>query len=202
MHSIPILILAAGASTRMGGKTKQLLPWADTTLLGHAIQQATEVSETVVVILGAKSDMIEQQIPSQVETIVNPNWEQGMGSSISVGIKHLSNLGKAMDGILIMLGDQPFMDVGYLKELVRGFNNGEHSIVATSYGKRMGVPAIFKPTLVSELSGLDQDYGAKQIIEKYAHQAKAIDPDGKEIDIDTMETYHRLYVSNHGKTES
>lgn len=197
MHSIPILILAAGASTRMGGKTKQLLPWANTTLLGHAIRQATEVSKTVVVVLGAKSDMIEQQIPNQVETIDNPDWEQGMGSSISAGIRHLSNLGKAMDGVLIMLGDQPFLDADYLQGLVKEFKKGKRFIVATSYGKRMGVPAIFKLDLVAELSGLDQDFGAKQIIEKYADQAKAMDPEGKEIDIDTMETYHRLYMSTH-----
>lgn len=195
MHSISILILAAGASTRMGGETKQLLPWANTTLLGHAIQQATEVSETVVVVLGANSDVIQNRVPSQVETIVNPDWEQGMGSSISVGVRHLSNLGKTMDGVLIMLGDQPFLDGHYLKELVQEFKKGKYSIVATSYGKKMGVPAIFNPTLVVELSGLDQDFGAKQIIEKYARQAKAINPDGKEIDIDTMETYHQLYMS-------
>ncbi|MEE1963439.1 nucleotidyltransferase family protein [Allomuricauda taeanensis] len=197
MHSIPILILAAGASMRMGGKTKQLLPWAGTTLLGHAIQQATQVSETVVVVLGAKSELIEQQVPNQVETIVNPNWEQGIGSSISVGVGHILNLCKTMDGVLIMLGDQPFLDADYLQKLVRGFNNGEHAIVATSYGKKMGVPAIFSPSVVTELSGLNQDVGAKQIIEKYADRAKGMDPEGKEIDVDTMETYHRLYASNH-----
>lgn len=197
MASIPILILAAGTSTRMGGETKQLLPWADTTLLGHAIQQATQVSETVVVVLGAKSDMIEQRIPSQVETIVNPDWEQGMGRSISVGMEHILNLCKTMDGLLIMLGDQPLLDADYLKELVNCFNNGDYTIVATSYGKRRGVPAIFSPLVVTELSGLNQDVGAKQIIEKYADRAKGMDPEGKEIDVDTMETYHRLYASNH-----
>ena len=181
----------------MGVKTKQLLPWADTTLLGHAIQQATQVSQTVVVVLGAKYELIKQQIPDQVETIVNPNWEQGMGSSISVGMEHILNLGKTMDGLLIILGDQPFLDADYLQGLMNEFKKGKHSVVATSYGKRMGVPAIFSPSMLAELSGLHQDFGAKQIIEKYADQVKAMDPKGKEIDIDTMDTYHRLHMSNH-----
>lgn len=192
MVSIPILILAAGASTRMGEKTKQLLPWKDTTLLGHAIQQANKVSESVVVVLGANAENILKSIPNQLETVVNPEWEKGMGSSISVGVKYLLDKKKSVDGVLIMLGDQPFLDATYLKELMQEFEKGGHHIVATSYGEKLGVPAIFERSLIAELAVLDQDFGARHIIEKYGNQAKAIRPNGKEIDIDTIEVYNQL----------
>lgn len=196
MASIPILILAAGASTRMGGETKQLLPWGETTLLGHAIQQANQVSETVVVVLGAKANDIRKSNPGQAETVVNTDWEKGMGGSISVGVRYLLEKGNNVDAILIMLGDQPFLDAPYLKKLMRKFEQGEHKIVATSYGKKWGVPAIFDGSLATELAALNQDFGARHIIEKYRAGAKAISPKGKENDIDTLEVYYQLIDGN------
>lgn len=195
MASIPILILAAGASTRMGEKTKQLLPWKDTTLLGHAIQQAKKVSETVFVVLGAKANDIQKSI-QHPETVINPEWAKGMGSSISVGVKYLLEKRENVDAVLIMLGDQPFLDAPYLKKLIQEFEQGEHKIVATSYGKKWGVPAIFDGSLATELAALNQDFGARHIIEKYRAGAKAISPEGKEIDIDTLEVYNQLIVGN------
>ena len=54
-NKLAVLILAAGASSRMG-KPKQLLPWKNTTLLGHAIAQAKKVSTAVFVVLGANAE--------------------------------------------------------------------------------------------------------------------------------------------------
>ncbi len=60
--NIPILILAAGESKRMGERVKQLLPWNNTTLLENAFRQATESQvEDVFVVLGANNEFIKKQ---------------------------------------------------------------------------------------------------------------------------------------------
>ncbi|MGS0528175.1 nucleotidyltransferase family protein [Zobellia nedashkovskayae] len=104
-HRIAILILAAGASTRMG-QPKQLLPWKDTTLLGHAIQtvKSTDAIE-VVTVLGANAKLIQSQIKEEVIFIQNTDWQSGLGGSIACGTEWLLQSNIEFDGILITLAD-------------------------------------------------------------------------------------------------
>jgi len=84
--NITILILAAGASSRMG-EAKQLLPWRDTTLLGNAISTAkTSRANEVLIVLGANADTIKAEVISKNITFLeNKLWNLGLGSSISCG---------------------------------------------------------------------------------------------------------------------
>src|SRR5690606_28450568 len=143
MTEMSVLLLAAGNSSRMGGNTKQLLPWGDTTLLGHAIQEAKKVTGSVLVLLGYHSEAIKQSIGEQADILINPQWEKGMGSSISLGTKNLLKKDPLLKGILIMVGDQPFLDASHLGELLEKFQNHAAKIVGTSYGDGLGVPTLF-----------------------------------------------------------
>jgi molybdenum cofactor cytidylyltransferase len=192
MAKISILILAAGASSRMKGKAKQLLPWKDTTLLGHAIVQAKKVSDSVTVVYGANSEQIKSAIPNTVESIQNSDWELGMGSSISKGVQHILKENASPNGILIMLVDQPLLDAPYLNQLKSGFEKDLSKITATAYGEKVGAPAIFPKHLFLELTQLSGDVGARQIIKAHKKQISVLQPEGKEIDIDTIETYNQL----------
>nr|WP_293300601.1 nucleotidyltransferase family protein [Allomuricauda sp.] len=192
MTNISILILAAGASSRMKGKAKQLLPWKDTTLLGHAIVQAKKVSDSVTVVLGARAEHIQNAIPNTVESIHNSNWELGMGSSISKGVQHILKENPSPDGILIMLVDQPLLEAPYLNQLKSKFEKDLSKITATAYGEKVGVPAIFPKHLFLELTQLSGNFGARQIIKAHKKQISVLQPEGKEIDIDTIETYNQL----------
>ena len=191
MTSIAVLILAAGASIRMEGGPKQLLPWKDTTLLGHAIQQANQLSEQVIVVLGAYADEIGQTLPKDVTIVENPNWKKGMGSSISIGIEYLLQTEINASGLLIILADQPFLDATYLDKMAQKFKNNPCKIAATAYGDRVGVPAIFHSSLFPELAKLDEDFGARHIIENHKGDVITVFPKGKEIDIDTLKQYNQ-----------
>ncbi|MDC6364672.1 MULTISPECIES: nucleotidyltransferase family protein [Flavobacteriaceae] len=187
-----ILILAAGSSSRMKGEIKQVLPWKKTTLIGHAIKQATKITSHVFVVLGSNANVIQQEIPSEVQTVFNPNWKNGMGSSIAIGVEHILTSKQSIRGLLIMLSDQPLLDAAYLNEMVDFFKTEKYTIVATSYGEKLGVPAIFQNSVLNELTELRKDFGAKQIIKKYSAAVKSVDPKGREIDIDTLDTYHKM----------
>ncbi|MEM7485075.1 MAG: nucleotidyltransferase family protein [Bacteroidota bacterium] len=189
--SIAVLLLAAGASSRMGDMIKQLLPWGKTTLLGHALEQAKQVTENTYVVLGANADEIRSSIP-EANLIVNRNWQSGMGSSISAGVKYILENEKGFDGLLILLADQPLVDSPYLNLMKKKFRASQSKIVATAYENKLGVPAIFHRSILPELLELDKDFGAKQVINKYIDDTERVFPNGKEIDIDTPEKYSQL----------
>jgi len=192
-QNIAVLILAAGASSRMG-TPKQLLPWEKTTLIGNAIRIATDSNATgVFVILGANFKKISPAIAKEQAVVLkNPNWKDGLGSSIAYGIGHLMEIDKTLDGVLIMLCDQPLISPEYLNLLLSKFNGKEKRIVATDYGNRAGVPAIFDNAYFSELRQLKDDFGAKKILENHKEVLIRVDPKGLELDLDTPEEYKTL----------
>ncbi len=192
---LAILILAAGASTRMG-EIKQLLPWKGNTMLGHTIMQAKQVSNAVFVVLGANSEVIEEKLNQNVTIFKNTNWKDGMGSSIAFGVSQLKR--HSYKAVLIMLADQPFLTADYLMKLKEQFLSFEYDVVATSYPKKNGVPAIFDKTYFSQLELLNKDSGAQHII-KAADNIMTIDPKDRAIDIDTIEVYEQLKTKSDDK---
>ncbi|WP_100614786.1 nucleotidyltransferase family protein [Confluentibacter citreus] len=199
--NIAIIILAAGASKRMG-KPKQLLKWGDDTLIGHAIKIASKVNpKKLIVVLGAHFELINQNIENSEITILNnTHWEKGLGTSIAFAIKHLQNSKSKVDGILIILCDQPLITADFLKSLVSKFKPNENKIIATSYGGgKYGVPAFFDKVYFDDLSMLHDDQGAKDILIKYQDQVLGLLPPEKNMDLDTNEDYINLYQSNFKK---
>ncbi|CAM4376955.1 nucleotidyltransferase family protein [Zobellia nedashkovskayae] len=191
-HRIAILILAAGASTRMG-QPKQLLPWKDTTLLGHAIQTAksTDAIE-VVTVLGANAKLIQSQIKEEVIFIQNTAWQSGLGGSIACGTEWLLQSNIEFDGLLITLADQPLIDFKYLDKLISTFSEHTDRIIASTYRNRAGVPALFPKKYVNTLLKLDEDFGAKHLLEQEQDTIITIPAENRISDVDTEEDYEQL----------
>lgn len=189
-NELGILILAAGSSTRMG-QPKQLLPWKNTTLLGNTIETAKALTKNILVVLGAHAELIEEKIPKDVNRIINIGWNSGMGTSIALGVQQLE---RALhpERILILLVDQPLIDSDYLKEMI---SRAEAPIVATAYGKKIGVPVIFEKSYFEALKDLGADYGARYLLKKYRDSILVLNAAGKEVDLDTPENYDQYYKS-------
>ena len=189
---IAIIILAAGASSRMG-KIKQLLPWKQTTLIGNAIEQALDSkADAVFVVLGANYQLISKEIKQENITIIyNKNWTLGMGSSIVCAMDFFDKKHKKYDGVLITLVDQPLIDVIYFNMLINKFI--DNNIIASKYKNRVGVPAIFSLKYFNELRQLNGDIGARNLILKHINDVKKIDAFDKIQDIDSIESYEHLY---------
>ncbi|QBA64171.1 nucleotidyltransferase family protein [Muriicola soli] len=190
---IATLILAAGSSSRMG-KPKQLLPWGNTTLLGSAIQVAkNSSSDIVLVVLGAKADLIRKKIePFKTDFIVNEAWEMGLGGSIAKGVSYLVSQTPQPHAILIMLADQPLVTSVYLDELISNYQQGRGDIICTSYESKLGVPALFDKKYFTELALLQGDNGAGKLIRKHRKSSFSLNAGDKVKDLDTPEDYISL----------
>ncbi len=191
--NIAIIILAAGASTRMG-TPKQLLPYQGYSLIRRTIESAVaSVCKPVVVVLGANAQRIACEInQSSVMVVENPDWHLGMGSSIRRGILEIATCSPTIDAAVITVCDQPFLDPEIINHLVAAYNSTGKPIVACQYADTLGVPVLFKHTLFDELATLTETVGAKKLINKYHNQVFSIPFPLGVIDIDTPIDYQQL----------
>ena len=190
--NIPILILAAGRSSRLGSP-KQLLKLNGKTLLQKAIGTALEVSEFVGVILGANQEKILPTIEHfPIEFIFNENWSKGLSTSIRAGISFLQNHKKESKAAIIMLCDQPYVDAFLLKKIIQNFEESGKPIIACQYDNQPAVPALFDISFFEKLKNLKGDQGAKPLIMNHLGQIKFVLFEKGKIDVDTKEDYEQL----------
>jgi molybdenum cofactor cytidylyltransferase len=182
------IVLAAGASKRLG-EPKQLVMLAGETLLERAIRTALDAGYSpVVVVLGsAYVEILGHNPLANAVPVVNAKWEEGMASSIRLGIQTLGLVAKDSDGVVLMTCDQPAATASHLRALAAC-----GKMTASAYAGRHGIPAYFPKAAFASLMELRGDIGARDLL----REAPAIDlPDG-EIDVDTavdVDTAERMF---------
>jgi len=198
LSKLAVLVLAAGSSSRMG-RPKQLLNWKGNPLLQHSIEQAKKSNgDEVLVVMGSDFELIKSQTDSEGITVLkHVNWKNGLGSSIAFGIEYIQNSLPHIDSVLIMLADQPLVDADYLNRMIETYRSNATKIVASLYpNNKLGVPAIFNKMYFNQLTQLNLDRGAKEILYKYSDKLLSLDATALVIDLDTIEDYERLIQSN------
>lgn len=186
MSNIVIVILAAGASSRLG-HSKQLIEFNGKTLLQHSIENAKESRATkVFVVLGHQFDRLNEHIKSsEVIVLNNLNWTGGMGASLSFCLRQISSLHPDTDAVLISTCDQPFVNAAIYNKLIDIFEDTNCAIVACRYLDVVGVPALFSRLHFAELSQLSGREGARKIIQRHIDATKIVDFPHGAFDIDT-----------------
>jgi molybdenum cofactor cytidylyltransferase len=190
MHTAAIL-LAAGASTRMG-QAKQLMNYGGQPLLRHAAETAIAAGcAPVVVVLGARESEIRPALDGlDVEIVVNDRWAEGMGTSIQAGLRALE--GREVAGAILALADQPMVSAAFLAGLGATHAKSGKGIVAARYSGTLGVPVFFSQAAFPLLAALKPDQGCKGVIMGHPQDALHVDCPEAAFDIDTPEDYARL----------
>ncbi len=191
--AIGIIILAAGASVRMG-KPKQTLEFDGKTLLQNAVQTALDsVCRPAAVVLGANAELLKDEIKDfDVEIAENPQWKSGMSGSIKVGLEKLLEKDDQINGVLITVCDQPFVSAELFDRIVETYRSADCLIVASKYAETLGVPTLFSRRLFPQLFDLENFGGAKKVIEHYEAETVAVSFEKGNFDIDTPEDYSKL----------
>jgi molybdenum cofactor cytidylyltransferase len=189
---IGAVVLAAGGSTRMG-RPKQLLVYEGETLLRRAARLArAAVDGPVVVVLGAEAESFGQlSADSSTVLLVHEGWRQGMGSSLAVGTRRLSELAPNLSGALLLLIDQPLIALPYPASLVAHFRSTDVDLAATRYGwaegSAVGPPAVFAQHLFPRLMALRGDQGARSLLNDPSLRRAFLTHEPAAIDWDTPE---------------
>lgn len=162
-------------------------------MLRRSVQAALAVSDKIVVTLGARIEILRQEIADfPVHIVENEDWQTGMSGSLKVGLEKLIETNKKLGGALVMVCDQPLVDEVLLKKIIGQFTKTGALIVACQYQKTLGVPALFHRELFPEMLALNSPKGAKHLIEKHRQQTAVIAfPEGA-IDVDTPKDYENL----------
>jgi molybdenum cofactor cytidylyltransferase len=182
--SLSILIPAAGASTRLG-RAKQLVDYKGSPLLQHSLNTAMAVSplETIIV-TGANAKIIKNSVgDSDAHWVHNPNWSEGLGSSIATGVTAIS---PKASGVLILLCDQWRIEPADLKKLAEVWSSDPRRIVTASSAVQTMPPVIFPSSLFKQLKILSGHQGAKYLINAQAELVTAVPIDNAVFDLDTQ----------------
>lgn len=196
--AIGMIVLAAGASTRMG-TPKQLLRYQEYSLLRHTVEVAlASVCRPIIVVLGAYAQLIRSDISQlPVQVVENLQWTEGMNTSIRIGIEALSSAPKNnVQAVVVALCDQPFISCEIISQLVEAYHLTGKTIIASEYAGTLGVPALFSRSFFSELTILRGGEGAKQVIKKHAYEVFGIPFPKGAIDIDTPMDYEQLRAAD------
>ena len=191
--TVGLIILAAGASTRMGSP-KQLLPYQGRSFIRHITEVAiASLCQPIAVVLGAHAERIKPEISQfPIQIVENQQWAEGMSTSIRVGLEALLAMNPNLEAVAIALCDQPFVSSPILERIVEAYHLTGKPIIASEYSGTLGVPALFNRTLFSELMTLKSTEGAKKLIKKHIHEVFSVSfPEGV-IDIDTPKDYEQL----------
>jgi molybdenum cofactor cytidylyltransferase len=191
--SVAAIIVAAGASSRLG-QPKQLILVDGEPLLQRAVRCAREAGATpVFVVLGAHRDAIQNAIDFRFATVLlNGDWEEGLASSIRVGVKTAES-GTEAAGVLLMTCDQPRVTAEHLRKMIEEFNERAGTVlIASIYAEVRGTPAIFPRAVFADLLALRGDKGARALLAKTSLPVVEILLDGGEVDIDRPEDLAEL----------
>lgn len=185
--AIAAIILAAGQSRRMGDTNKMTVEVSGKSMVRHVGEAVCNSSiKSANVITGYKPDEVEKALLGLEITLHNnPDYEQGLSTSIACGIRALSD---GVSSALIVLGDMPFVTSDMIDALAKtASENPNHIIVSTHEGKR-GNPVLWPRAFFEELRSIQGDVGARHIMA--ANQDRVIEVELGEaasLDLDTQE---------------
>ncbi len=176
------------------GTPKQLLPYKNSTIISHVIQQAinSDLSGIIVVINSKVQDLDKEVTNHNINKFVsNEDAHLGLGLSIKKGLEALPT---NVDAVMFLLGDQPEMSSLEINKLINSYHCKENRVIFQStYYKTKGHPVLFEWSMIPYLLQLEGDIGAKKIIERFIEKVEFVEMDKNPIpDIDTISDYKKL----------
>lgn len=186
------LVLAAGTSSRLGEKTKQLLPWKGTTLVEWVIRQVEAAPlDEVVVVVGHKAAELKSKVSlARARFVEAPGFHEGCTASIRSGLEALDPQAEA---VVLVLGDQPEIESATIGSVIELWRRTQAPAVRVSYRGRPGHPLLFAKNNFADLKALHGDKGVWKLLDLHREWVREVEIDKPYPgDINTWEEYTRL----------
>jgi molybdenum cofactor cytidylyltransferase len=187
------IILAAGEGKRMG-KVKLTLPLGDKQLIEWVLQavKLAPLDKYFLVVRPEDKEMIKIGESWGAEIVLNPEYRSGMSSSIRKALYQISS--EVVEGIFILLGDQPLINPSIIFKMLKAFTPGKREIVVPFYKDKPGNPVLFDNYWKEELMKLSGDVGGRVLIKAHPERIKRVKIPDESIflDIDREEDYQKM----------
>ncbi|MCB8987368.1 MAG: putative selenium-dependent hydroxylase accessory protein YqeC [Ardenticatenaceae bacterium] len=192
VRRVTAVILAAGEGARMG-RTKQLLPWGDTTLLGQVIRTARATAVTqVLVVSGHEAAAVAAVAQAEgVAVVHNPDYAAGeMLSSLQTAVRTLP---AHVGAVLVLLADQPLVTPEVIDRLLAAYEQETYGLIAPTYEGQRGNPVLIDRRYFAELLALPAGAAPRYLLRRHPEDVRLlpVDAPGVVIDLDDPQAYER-----------
>jgi molybdenum cofactor cytidylyltransferase len=188
------VVLAAGASTRMGGRAKLLLPLGAEPVIRRTVRAVLGANpEEVVVVTGSGADEVARALDGLgVRIRFNPRHGEGQMTSVAAGVAALE---ARCDAVMICLGDMALLESADYAALAAAFAaQSRAAILVPCRDGIRGNPVVFASSFIPEVLAGNRNLGCRKLIADHPEDVHAYDPDHDRffVDLDTPEDYARL----------
>jgi len=181
MAPVEAVILAAGLSTR-AGRWKMALPLGDRTVLQHCVESIHHIVRRIWVVTGWQAERVEDLLHgySKVELVSNPNYRQGMFSSIQAGLAQVQ-----APRTFLTPGDYALIPPAVYVQMLSVVAD----IVIPTFAGKKGHPVLLSHSAICEILALPQDAILRDYISEKGFLTVEVDAPGILLDIDTPQDY-------------
>jgi molybdenum cofactor cytidylyltransferase len=190
--TVPAIILAAGASTRMG-RPKALLPCGNRTFVRAILETLRDggIANAAVVIRPGDTAIADEIAATGTgRAVINPHAERGQLTSLIAGLDAVDGAG--IDAVLVTLVDIPLIRPATVSTLCARAAASSATVLRAVHRGRHGHPVIFKRSLFDALRAADPQVGAKEVVRAAAVEDVEVDDPGVAEDVDTPDDYARV----------
>ncbi|WP_128516651.1 nucleotidyltransferase family protein [Tabrizicola thermarum] len=192
--TVHILILAAGASSRMRGVDKLVQPIGGTPILRRVTETALATGSPVTIALPPEAEARREVLHGlTVGTIEVPDAQLGMSRSLVRGVAAVSTAADGTeDGLMVLPADMPGFTPAALTRLVDRFQDSPQRIWrGSTEDGRAGHPIIFPRDLWPDLACVTGDEGGRSVLRAHQERVSALTLPGQMaiLDLDTPEDW-------------
>jgi len=194
------VVLAAGASSRMGSP-KPLLPIEGSTYLEHLLAKLSDVGvSTVVVVLGCKADEVRTRTDTGDAVLVeNARWAEGMLSSIQTAVMALGEFAP-VEALMLLPVDQPRVAASTMREVIDAWATSRAPVAVPTHHGRRGHPVVFDRSIWPALLAAPAEEGARSVFRGCGDAVArvAVDDPWILVDADTPADHETMRRGAHG----
>ena len=168
------LLLAAGGARRFGSQ-KLVTPIRGKPLVRHAAELLERTTDSVIAVIGSDTPMVRAALEgTRAEIVENPEWRDGLSSSLRRGVVSVS---PNTEAVVVALGDQPDIPSDIIRKLVDVWREGGQLIVTARYRGVRAPPVLLSRAVFDDVAKLVGDVGAKAIMDGRPESVGYVDVD-------------------------
>jgi len=188
------VLLAAGTSSRMGSNKMLFALAGESVLRGAARRALAGGLAPLVVVLGHQAETAREQLAGlPCRSVINPDYEQGINTSLKTGIAAVVALPEMPRAALVMLADMPFVTAEMIAALIARYRSSAAPLVISDYEGVNAPPMLYDRSLFQELGAMTGEGCGRQVVKRYRGEAEVLPwPAAALADLDVPDDYERI----------